>query len=330
MGAFIPLSRPDFSGNELKYVTDCVKTGWVSYRGSYEKRFEEHLSWFFGKPALSTSSGTGALHLALLRYGIGEGDEVILPNITFGACASVIKAVGARPVFVDVNENCVINADQIEVEVTAQTKAIMPVHLYGMECDMKKINKIAKRHGLKVIEDSCEAFGLVNPQGDVTCFSFYANKMITTGEGGAIVGDLGDVEQWRNGGFDHEYVHHIPGLNYRMTNLQAALGLAQVERLPELIGQRLRVANYYQSNLDGFGKWLFCVKTKDKQGLQKHLTDNGVEVRPIFYPLNKCPAYKSEGDFPVSEHIWRTHLCIPTNVKDEEAEFITRKIHAVY
>lgn len=331
MGAFIPLSKPDFSGNELKYVTDAVSTGWVSFRGSYEKKFEEHLSWFFGKPALATSSGTGALHLALLRYGIAEGDEVIVPNLTFGACASVVKAVGATPVFVDVKEDSTIDPDRVEDAITGQTKAIMPVHLYGMEADMPRINRIAKRHGLKVIEDSCEAFGIVNPSGDVTCFSFYANKVITTGEGGAIVGDLGDIEEWRNGGFDHEYRHRIPGLNYRMTNLQAAVGLGQVERLPELLGQRLRVANYYKGNLDGFGKWLFCVKTDDKRGLEKHLRENGVETRPVFFPLNKCPAYECEGDFPVSEEIWKTHLCIPTNVSDEEAEFITRKIkHAVY
>lgn len=315
------------AGNEWKYVKQAIDTGWISHRGDFESRFESELTDFFNAPALVTSSGTGALHLALLRFRIGKGDEVIVPNLTFGATASVVLAVGAKPVFVDVKKNACIDEALIRQKITERTKAIIPVHLYGEACDMEEINLIAKEHNLKVIEDSCEAFGIVKPTGDLACFSFYANKIITTGEGGCLVGDLGDAEEWRNGGFDKNYINTLPGLNYRMTNLQAAIGCAQLERVDEILSQKLQAAEYYKKHLDGFGKWLFCVKTPNKEVLAEHLKKHKVETRPVFYPLHKSPAFKCRGSFPVSEWIHENHICVPV----AHAEYITKRIKdAIY
>ena len=326
METFIPIARPEFSGNELKYVTECIKTGWISHRGDYESRFERDLTDFFGRDTIATSSGTGALHLALLTLGIGRGDEVIVPNLTFGATASVVLAVGAKPVLVDVKKNSCIDESLIEKAINKKTAAIIPVHLYGESCDMRAINDIAKSHGLKVIEDSCEAFGIVKPTGDLACFSFYANKIITTGEGGCLVGDLRNARDWRDGGFDKNYVNQIPGLNYRMTNIQAALGCAQLERIDEILSEKLKASEYYKKHLKGFGKWLFCVEG-DREKLKKHLDKNGVETRPVFYPLNKSPAFKAKGKFRVSEWIHENHLCIPM----AHHELITKRIKdAIY
>ena len=186
---------------------------------------------------------------------------------------------------------------------------------------MEEINSIAKSHGLKVIEDSCEAFGIVQPTGDIACFSFYANKIITTGEGGCLVGDIGDAEGWRNGGFDKNYIHTLPGLNYRMTNLQAAIGCAQLERIDEILGERLEASAYYKKHLNGFGKWLFCVEG-DREKISGHLRKHNIDTRPIFYPLNKCPAFKTKGKFPVSEWIHENHICIPM----AHHELITKRI----
>lgn len=319
---FIPISKPNLSGNEWKYLKEAIDSGWISYRGNFESRFESDLTRFFGLPTITVSSGTGALHLALLRFRIGHGDEVIVPNLTFGATASAVKAVGAKVVFVDVKKNGCIDESLIREKITDRTKAVIPVHLYGEACDMEEINLIAKEHNLKVIEDSCEAFGIVPPSGDIACFSFYANKMITTGEGGCLVGDLGDAVEWRNGGFDRDYIHTVPGLNYRMTNLQAAVGCAQLERIDEILSDKLKAAEYYKNHLEGFGKWLFCVQTENREALRDELKKHGIETRPVFYPLNRCPAFETNETFPVSEWIWRNHLCIPM----VEQELITKRI----
>jgi perosamine synthetase len=323
------LSEPDLSGNELAYVTDAIKTGWISHKGSYEAKFESAFTKLIGRPSLATSSGTGALHLALLALGIGRDDEVIVPALTFAATASVVLAVGAKPVLVDVDSTGCIDPDEIEDKITHRTRAIMPVHLYGNPCDMPSISGIAKEYGLKVIEDSCEALGLVPSTADITCYSFYANKIITTGEGGMICGEFGKAGQWRDGGFDAEYYHDIPGLNYRMTNLQAALGLAQLERLGELLVSRLKVVSYYRGNLKGFGRWLYCYQTSEPKKLAQYLKDRDVETRPIFYPLHLLPPFRQAGDFPNAEWVWRNHLCLPTgpHLEEEKIKNVLLLIH---
>lgn len=326
------VSEPCLEGNELKYVTDAIQTGWLTHHGSYERRFEKEFEGFCGRPALATSSGTGALHLALLTLGIKAGDEVIVPALSFGATASVVLAVGAKPVFVDVDDKACIDARLIPDAVTSKTKAIIPVHLYGERADMEAVKRMAVMYDLKVIEDACEALGLVKPSADLACFSFYANKIITTGEGGMLVGDLGRAEEWRNGGFDADYRHEIPGLNYRMTNLQAALGCAQLERISELLYRRLKCVEFYKRHLPGFGKWLYCAKVEDPKEAARQLKEAGVETRPIFYPLPLCPAYEQAGDFPNAIRIHREHLCLPTgpHVTEEDREKIVHAIQQLH
>lgn len=328
----VPISCPDLEGRELEYVTDAIKTGWLTHHGSYEERFEREFSKLVGRPALATSSGTGALHLALLSLGIGQGDEVIVPALTFGATAAVVLAVGAKPVFVDVDDKGCINPRLIPNVITKRTKAVIPVHLYGEACDMKAITNIAQSYDLKVIEDSCEALGIVPPTGDIACYSFYANKIITTGEGGMIVGNLGRAEEWRNGGFDHRYYHEIPGLNYRMTNLQAALGCAQLERLPDFLAKRARVVERYHQALGGFGRWLYCAVVPDPKEASRKLKAAGIETRPIFYPLPLCPAFEQSGEFPNAIRIWQSHICLPTgpHVTDDDQERIIHELCRLY
>jgi perosamine synthetase len=324
------VSAPVLDGNEVAYVTDAVKTGWLTHHGSYEHKFEALFARIIGRPSLATSSGTGALHLALLASGIGRDDEVIVPALTFAATASVVLAVGAKPVLVDVDRIGCIDPEEIEDKITHRTRAIMPVHLYGNPCDMPSISGIAKECGLRVIEDSCEALGLVPSTADITCYSFYANKIITTGEGGMICGEFGKAEEWRNGGFDSDYYHELPGLNYRMTNLQAALGLAQLERIDELLLRRLKVVSYYRGNLKGFGRWLFCYQTPEPKKLAQYLKDCDVETRPIFYPLHLLPPFRQPGDYPNAEWVWKNHLCLPTgpHLKEEEQINVLDLIHS--
>lgn len=312
----------NLGGNERKYLLDAFDSGWLTHRGSYEERFEKAFSKYVGLPALATSSGTGALHLALFALGVRQGDEVIVPALTFGATASVVLAVGAKPVFCDVDDKaCLTDFRHL---ISRNTKAVMPVNLYGESVD-QEIYDLAKDYGLKVIEDNCEGLGFVDPRGDVSCYSFYANKMITTGEGGMLVGNFGIAEQWRNGGFDSDYYHEVPGLNYRMTNLQAAIGLAQLERINELLVHRLKVIQMYRQ-FEGFGKWMYLVKTSSPKALQKHL---GIG-RPVFYPLPLTNAFKSDGFYPEAERIHANYLALPTDVTLEQAEKITGRIHEFF
>jgi len=323
---FIPLARPILEGNEKKYVLEALDSGWLTYRGRFDQEFERAASAFLDRPALATSSGCGALHVALLANGIGPGAEVAVPNLTFGATASMVLAAGATPVLMDVDaDTWGLSRTQLRRRKTRRMRAVMPVHLYGEDAgDFRDF-------GMRVIEDACEAFGMVPPYGHVSCYSFYGNKSITCGEGGLIAGDLRDALQWRNGGFDATYRHIVPGLNYRMTNLQAAVALAQLERAKELIGARLRNAEHYRAELPGRGKWLFVVRTENPQALGQYLGKLGIETRPVFPPLHRTPAFRKYADgraFPVSDDIWQHGLCLPTgpHVSPEQIAFIIRAI----
>jgi perosamine synthetase len=321
----LPLARPDLSGNELKYLTECIQTGYVTHAGRFEGAFEKAFCERFGKPALATSSGTGALHLALLALGVGPGDDVIVPALTFGATASVVIAVGARPVIVDVHRSTWgLDKNRLFQVITRKTRAIIPVHLYGEDAgDFSQF-------GIPVIEDACEALGMVPIRGQMACYSFYGNKVITTGEGGMLCGDYGNAAAYRDGGFDGDYRNILPGLNYRMSNMQAAIGLAQIERFGVLLGARLSNADAYAAALPGKGKWLFCVETDNPRGLQAHLKDNGVESRLVFTPLHLSPAFRNyaKGKYKVAEEIWMNHLALPTgpHVTPEE---ITKTVELV-
>ena len=191
-----------------------------------------------------------------------------------------------------------------------------------------------RQFGIPVIEDNCEALGMLPMRGQMTCFSFYGNKVITTGEGGMLCGDFGRAADWRDGGFDSDYRHDLPGLNYRMSNLQAAVGLAQLERFDELLEMRLANARHYSEALRGFGKWLFCVETKNPRLLQGYLRERGVESRPIFTPLHLCPAFRqyAKGKYKVSEEVWSTHLALPTgpHVSQDDITKIVELVHGAH
>jgi len=322
----IALARPILEGNERKYVNECLDTGWLTYKGRFEGEFEKAISERLKSPALVCSSGTGALHLALLSLGIGAGDEVIVPDLTFGTTASVVLAVGAKPVLVDVRRDTFgLDQNRVLGVLNKKTRAIIPVSLFGLDPgDFRQF-------GIPVIEDAAESFGMVPLRGRVSCFSFFANKVLTTGEGGALVGDFGNAREWRNGGFDEEYRNTLPGLNYRMTNIQAAIGLAQMERCDELLGARLANSEFYGKHLPGKGKWMFCVETKDPIGLIAHLKESGVESRPMFTPLHRSPAFRvyAKGKYKVSDEIWENHVSLPTgpHLKQEEIEKITELVN---
>lgn len=305
----LPLAKPDLSGKELEYLTECVTTGYVTHAGRFEGDFEKAFSERFNTPCIATSSGTGALHLALLSLGVGPGDEVVVPDLTFGATASVVLAVGARPVLVDIRQDTWgLDQNRLLAVLNKKTRAIIPVHLYGEDAgDFTQF-------GIPVIEDACESLGMVPIRGQMACYSFYGNKVITTGEGGMLCGDFGNAKSYRDGGFDQDYRHVVPGLNYRLSNMQAAIGLAQLERFDDLLGVRLANAKRYAENLPGKGKWLFCVETSDPRGLQAFLKANGIDSRPIFTPLHLSPAFRqyAKGRYKISEEVWMRHLALPT------------------
>lgn len=309
----VSLINPDLSGNELKYVTEAVETGWITHRSKYNAVFEERLSIFLGRKTLACSSGTAAIHLALMSATVGRGEKVIVPALGFGTAVSAILAVGAKPVFVDVNENGCI--DPTRVQITKKTAAIIPVHLYGEQSEVN--------FGLTSIEDSCEAFGFVKPSADYTCYSFFVNKLITTGEGGAIISRSPEfTAKLRDGGFDHEYKFWAAGLNYRMTGMQAAMGIAQMERVETFRMNRLKIAAFYKSELPGFGKWMFATQTERPIQLMRDLADKKIETRRVFYPLNKSPAFFAKGKFPMAEKLYRHGLLLPTDVTKEQAEYV--------
>ena len=323
---WIPLADVDLSGNELQYVTEAVKSGWLTHKGPYVKRFEEHFRNLTGTESLACSSGTAALHLALLASGIGPGDEVIVPDLTFGATASVVKAVGARLILADVDEDWGI-AD-FEHLVSPDTKAVIPVHLYGERCDMRMVMRIATKYKLLVIEDSCEAID-VQRVGHFACYSFFGNKHITTGEGGVISGpNLDRARLYRDGGFDGQYFFVLPGLNYRMTNLQAAVGCAQMERLEDILAARRRNAARYKKALKGLGEWLFVVFVNNPFELREKLKEEKIDTRLVFPPLHEQPPFLNYGEFPGAKEASTTGLCLPTgpHVTTDQIDFIIEKV----
>jgi perosamine synthetase len=259
----IPVAQPSLDGNEAKYVLDCVNSEWISSSGIYVDRFETDFAAFCGvTEAVTCTNGTAALHLALAALGVGPGDEVIVPALTFVATANAVRYCGAEPVFVDIDpETMNVDPDEIEQSITARTRAIIPVHLYGQCADMDPILDMAASAGLVVVEDAAEAQGAeyhdrrAGSMGTVGTFSFFGNKIITTGEGGMITLNDPDlacrIRQLRSQGHDprRRYWHPIVGFNYRMTNLQAAVGVAQLERVEELLLRRANVATWYDEEL---------------------------------------------------------------------------------
>lgn len=317
----IPVSEPNVAEREAEYVLDAIRSTFVSSFGPYLDRFERSFAEYVGaRHAISVSNGTAALHLTLAVLGLGPGDEVIVPNITFIASANTVRLVGGVPVFADVDPHT-WNLDPSSVArlVTGRTRAIMPVHLYGNPCDMHELGAIADRHGLVVIEDAAEAIGArfhdrhVGTIGRVGTFSFYGNKTITTGEGGMIVTDDGELAErlriLKSHGMSRttKYWFDDVGFNYRMTNVQAALGCAQMERIHEFVAKKRHVAQLYDRLLDrecvrtreqpgGFHSyWMFSMLLPERVARDRfaaELKERGIDTRPFFYPLTDMPPYQ--------------------------------------
>lgn len=354
MADFIPISEPDLSGNELKYVTDCVTSGWISSIGKYVTAFEETFArWCGATEGVATMNGTVALHLALHALGIGPGDEVIVPTLTFAASANAVAYTGARPVFVD-SEYETWNLDPADVErkITPRTKAIMPVHLYGHPARMDEIMAIAERHRLLVVEDAAESHGAevngrrVGSIGHAGCFSFFGNKNMTTGEGGMIVTSdaalAARMRMLRDHGMTKEkrYWHVELGFNYRMTNLQAAVGLAQTERADWILARKRQIAQRYAANLKdepgltpspeaSWAKssfWMFSLLVDEREfgcsrdELMARLREAGVDSRRFFYPMHTMPAYQRDERHPVAEDLGQRGINLPSSVRISDAD----------
>jgi perosamine synthetase len=346
--AFIPVARPVFAGNEKQYILDCLDSTWISSTGVYIDRFESQFAAYCGvKHALSCCNGTVALHLALLACGVGPGDEVLVPTLTFVATANAVTYCGATPVFVD-SEPYTWNLDPtlLEARITQRTKAIIAVHLYGHPAEMDSILAIARRHNLAVIEDAAEAHGAeykgrrVGSLGDIATFSFFGNKIITTGEGGMLTTDNEElatkVRQLKGQGMDpnRRYWFPIIGYNYRMTNITAAIGLAQLEKVDWHLQRRREVVKWYQEELGDVPMltwhaeqpwakhvyWMFtAMLTKgtatDRDAVILRLGELNIETRPVFYPMHILPPYMNAGttpSFTVADRLAARGLNLPT------------------
>lgn len=365
----IPIAEPLLGEEELKNVTEAVKSGWISSKGKFITEFEEKFAQYCGvKYGIATCNGTVALHLALTSLNIGKGDEVIIPALTFIATANVVKYTGATPVFVDSDPNYLcIDPRKINEAITVKTKVIIPVHLYGHPCDMDPIMDIAKKYNLFVIEDAAEAHGAeykrkkVGSFGDVNCFSFYGNKTITTGEGGMCLTNNEKLAQKMRILRDHgmnlnkKYWYDIVGFNYRMTNIQAAIGVAQLKKLNKFVEKKRKIAGWYIEGLKDLEKkgaikphlempwakciyWMYSILIKEKFGisrdeLMKKLGENGIETRPFFYPINTMPPYKSNQEsIPLAEVLSNCGLNLPSSVKllAKEAKSICQVIKEIH
>jgi perosamine synthetase len=334
----IPIYQPSLNGNEKKYVNECLDSTWISSKGKFVNKFENAFADYVGvKNATSVSNGTVAIHLALLALGIGEDDEVIVPTLTYIASVNSIVYTGAKPVFVDsLNESWQIDPEDVLKKITPKTKAIMAVHLYGHPCDMDSLVKICKENNLFLIEDCAEAIGTlykgkhVGTFGDIATFSFFGNKTITTGEGGMVVTNdetLHDrSEHFKGQGLakHRQYWHDVIGYNYRMTNICAAIGLAQIEQIENVLKEKKRVADNYRlhfknssvifhepiSNDVYHSYWMCSILTdnaKQREELREYLEKSGIETRPLFYPVHTMPMYSSRYErHPVAENLgWR-------------------------
>lgn len=364
MNKLIPVFEPSITQKEIDYVTSAVKSGWVSSIGEYINKFETAFAQFVGvKHALAVSNGTTALHLALVSLGIKAGDEVIVPDLTFVSTANAVAYTGAKPVMVDVDSDTwCIDPVSIEKAVTGKTKAIIPVHLYGHPANMDEVNAIAQHHDLYVIEDAAEAHGAeyknkkTGSIGDVGCFSFYGNKIITTGEGGMIT--TNDRAFYEKARFlcdqamskEKKYWHPEIGYNYRMTNLQAALGLAQLERIGELIEKKIQVFKWYSEFLGGIEGirlnsqkewaknvyWMICLVLEKDFGVARNifmakLKAVGIDSRPFFYPMSELPMYGSKCINPIAYRLSQEGLNLPSsaNLTRDQVLFICRQVKEI-
>ena len=369
--AFIPVNEPLLDGNEKKYLNQCIDTGWISSEGPFVREFEEKFAARLGRRhGIAVCNGTAAIDAVIDALGIGPGDEVILPTFTIISCVSQIIRSGARPVLVD-SDPLTWNMDvnQIESRITPRTKAIMVVHTYGLPVDMDPILELAQRHKLKIIEDAAEAHGQTyrgracGSFGDISTFSFYPNKHITTGEGGMILTDDDDLAEicrgLRNLCFQshQRFVHERLGWNLRMTNLQAALGLAQLERLDEFVARKRRIGQRYTELLNGIPGlqlplsatdyadnvyWVYGLVIDERHQLDARaamdaLARQGIGTRPFFWPMHEQPILRSMGVFEdeshhVAERISRRGLYLPSGMAltEKQIERVANAVQEVF
>jgi perosamine synthetase len=363
----IPVASTDLSGNEEKYVLEAVRSTWISSTGPFVKRFEKEFAELCEtKNALSVSNGTVALHLALLAMDVRPGDEVIVPSLTYIATANAVRYVGAEPVFADVDPNTwCLDPASVEHRITPKTKGIIAVHIYGHPADMDALNKLAAAYGLWVVEDAAEAFmarykgRVVGGLGKVSTFSFYGNKTITSGEGGAVATNDPELEYrmriLRGQGMDPQrrYFFPVVGYNYRLTNVACAILCAQLERQQAILERRREIFATYSRHLSGMpgiglqpvapwaevSPWLFCITvnateyghTRDE--LMAHLATQGIETRPFFIPLHTLPPYRAgsraRGEhLPVTDQLGASGINLPTynQLSDEEIIYVAQAI----
>lgn len=338
----IPVYRPLIGEQEKHYVADAVASSWISSRGEYLERFEREFPAFVGaQHGVATCNGTVSLHLILAAMGIGAGDEVIVPTFTYVASVNAIAYTGATPVFVDSDpEHWNLDPADVAAKITPNTKAIMVVHLYGHPADMDPLLALSEEHGIPLIEDAAEAHGAeyrgrkVGALGIAGSYSFFGNKIITTGEGGMVVcNDPVFAERCRHlrgqgVSATKTYWHDVIGFNYRMTNVAAAIGVAQLERVEEVLTAKRRIAERYIANLEGVPGvtlppempwarnvyWMvsILVDPAHRDPLMVFLKDRGVETRPFFYPAHTMPMYASETRFPVAERLGASGINLPS------------------
>jgi perosamine synthetase len=374
----IPVNEPLLAQRELAYVTECMRTGWISSAGRFIDEFEKRWAAYCGRRhGIAVSNGTVALQVAAACLGLKPGDEVIMPTFTIISCALAVVYNGGVPVFVDCDPRTwCMDVDQVKSKITERTRAIMPVHIYGHPVDMDPILDLAERHGLAVVEDAAEVHGAeylsgrgtTHPAwrrcgsfGTLSCFSFYANKLITTGEGGMVLTDDTELAEktrsLRNLCFqaNRRFYHEELGFNFRLTNLQAALGLAQLERIEEIIARKRWMGQEYNRRLadikglqlpveESWARnvyWMYGIVLSEETAmdaavLAQRLKPRGIETRPFFLGLHEQPVFHQRGLFleeryPVAERIARQGLYLPSGLAltPEQISQVCEAVHEV-
>jgi perosamine synthetase len=372
----IPVNEPLLNGNELKYLAECIETGWISSEGPFVRKLEDGMAAVGGqRHGIAVTNGSAALDLAVAALGIGPGDEVILPTFTIISCAAAVTRAGATPVVVDCDPpTWNMDPTQIEDRITPRTRAIMVVHIYGLPVHMDPVMDIAQRHGLKIIEDGAEQIGqvyrstksraprLIGSFGDIATFSFYPNKHVTTGEGGMVLtSDDALAERCRNlrnlcFGRRRRFVHEELGWNFRMSNLQAAVGVAQMERLPRTLEKKRQIGVWYNELLADVADlerlpartdyaeniyWVYGVVLKnsvplDAEEAMERMRTKGIGTRPFFWPMHEQPVFRKVGLFrgvscPVAERIARRGFYVPSGIAltRDQAEKVAEALRQV-
>ena len=354
-----PVYQPSLSGNEKKYVNECIDSTWISSKGKFLPVFEKKFAEYIGiKHATSVCNGTAALHVSLLALGVGPGDEVIVPTLTYISSVNSIAYTGATPVFVDsLKDSWQMDPADVQKKITPKTKAIMAVHLYGHPCDMDALVSIAEKYNIFLIEDCAEAMGSlykgthVGTFGHISTFSFFGSKTITCGEGGMVVSNdetlFARTFHFKGQGLvkNREYWHDVIGYNYRMTNICAALGLAQLEQVDSFLEKKRTIAYWYKEFLESLpvtlhpeignvrhSYWMCSIlveKPESRDPLREYLASEGIETRPLFNPVHTMPMYSQKFQrYPVAENLGWRGINLPSwpDLKEDDVKFICQKI----